>query len=207
LLPRRTKLASKDINVNGNADGTREHRSVDRGKESKGATIDHLPSGANGPGERRITPRSSFTAEAVMIDLKSGTRIEAHTSDLSLGGCYVDTMNPFPAGTELQLRLTAEGKSFDAMARVAYCQIGVGMGLLFTSAGPDQLSTIKKWFSELSGETRPELRMSANAEQPLYRATAKNEEHYILEELLVLMMRKGLLTEEEGEPILRRLLR
>jgi glyoxylate utilization-related uncharacterized protein len=116
-------------------------------------------------------------------------------------------MNPFPAGTELQLRLTTEGKSFDAEAKVAYCQIGVGMGLLFTTAGPGQLSTIEKWFAELRGETQPEPQVLADEEQPLYRATAKNEEHYILEELLVLMMRKGLLTEEEGEPMLHRLLR
>lgn len=189
------------------ADSGRESWSVGGREVNKGAAVDELPSGVIGPGERRITPRSDFTAEAVMIDLKSGTRIEAHTSDLSLGGCYVDTMNPFPTGTELQLRLTAEGKSFDAMARVAYSQIGVGMGLLFTSAGPDQLSTLEKWFAELRGEAPPELHLLAEEEQPLYRATAKNEEHYILEELLVLMMRKGLLTEEEGEPILRRLLR
>jgi glyoxylate utilization-related uncharacterized protein len=143
----------------------------------------------------------------VVVEPKSGARLDAHTSDLSMDGCYVDMMNPFPAGTEMELRLTREGKSFNAKARVAYCQIGVGMGVLFTTAEPEQLSTLEKWFAELRGETQPEPHVLADEEQPLYRATAKNEEHYILEELLVLMMRKGLLTEEEGEPILHRLLR
>jgi hypothetical protein len=192
--------------VNSSADGKREHSSVG-GEGNTRAAVDQLPSGASSSGERRSTPRSAFTAAVVAVEPKSRTRIDAHTSDLSIGGCYVDTMNPFPAGTELQLRLTTEGKSFDAEAKVAYCQIGVGMGLLFTTAGPGQLSTIEKWFAELRGETQPEPQVLADEEQPLYRATAKNEEHYILEELLVLMMRKGLLTEEEGEPMLHRLLR
>jgi hypothetical protein len=116
-------------------------------------------------------------------------------------------MNPFPAGTEMQLRRTKDGKSFNAKAKVAYSQIGVGMGVLFAATEPEQLLTLEKWFAELRGETRPVPNVLADEEQPLYRATAKNEEHYILEELLVLMMRKGLLTEEEGEPILHRLLR
>jgi hypothetical protein len=195
------------INVNIDIDGKRGRSSIAGGKGNAGRAVDQLPSGVRNSAERRSSPRSAFTAEAVTVEPKSGARIEAHTSDLSLGGCYVDTMNPFPAGTELQLRLTAEGKSFHAKARVAYCQIGVGMGLAFTTVEPEQLSTLEKWFAEIRGETQPEPDVLADEEQPLYRATAKNEEHYILEELLVLMMRKGLLTEEEGEPILRRLLR
>ena len=184
-----------------------------RGDSSSGvegetvAVVDQLPSGAVSTVERRRAPRSALTATAVVVEAKSGARLDAHTTDLSMGGCYVDTMNPFPAGTEMQLRLTKEGKSFNAKARVAYCQIGVGMGVLFTTAEPEQLSTLEKWFAELRGETQPEPHVLADEEQPLYRATAKNEEHYILEELLVLMMRKGVLTEEEGEPILHRLLR
>jgi len=80
------------------------------------------------------------------------------------------------------------------------------MGLGFTAVGPEQLSILEKWFAELRGELQPELPL-ADEEQPPYRATANIEEHYVLEELLVLMMRKGLLTDEEGEPMLHRLLR
>jgi hypothetical protein len=37
-------------------------------------------------------------------------------------------MNPFPTGTEMNLRLTKNGKSFHTKARVTYCESGVGMG-------------------------------------------------------------------------------
>lgn len=79
------------------------------------------------------------------------------------------------------------------------------MGLGFTTVGPEQLSILEKWFAGLRGELQPEV--LPDEEQPPYRSTANTEEHYVLEELLVLMMRKGLLTEEEGGPILNRLLR
>lgn len=185
-----------------NAEGKRES-----GEGKVGALVDQLPSGAPISGERRSELRCPFTARAIVVEPKSGARLDAHTTDLSPGGCYVDTMNPFPAGTEMQLRLTKEGKSFNAKAKVAYSQFGVGMGVLFATAEPEQLLTLENWFAELRGETQPVPNVLADEEQPLYRATAKNEEHYVLEELLVLMMRKGLLTEEEGEPILHRLLR
>jgi len=192
--------------VNRTGDGKQVYSTVGVGKEDIGAGVDQVPRGAGSSVEHRNTPRSAFTAAVVVVEPKSGTRIDAHTSDLSIGGCYVDTMSPFPEGTEVQLRLTAQGKSFNAKARVTYSLIGVGMGLGFTTVGPEQLSILEKWFAELRGELQPELLLPGE-EQPPYRSTANAEEHYVLEELLVLMMRKGLLTEEEGEPILHRLLR
>ena len=201
------KLPDEDIGVRRSADDKPGHSSGGGGKGTAGAVVDQLLGGAPSSGERRSQPRIAFTTGVAAVEPKSRARLDAHTSDLSLGGCYVDTMNPFPAGTEVQLRLTKEGKSFNTKAKVAYCQIGVGMGMIFTTAAPEQLSTLEKWFAELRGEAQPEPDVLADEEQPLYWATAKNEEHYILEELLVLMMRKGLLTEEEGEPILHRLLR
>ena len=192
--------------MNRSADGKQSYSSVGSGKENMEAAVDQLPSGASIPVERRRTPRSAFTAAVVVVEPKSGTRIDAHTSDLSIGGCYVDTMSPFPQGTDVQLRLTTREKSFNTKARVTYSLIGVGMGLGFTAVGPEQLSILEKWFAELRGELQPELPL-ADEEQPPYRATANIEEHYVLEELLVLMMRNGLLTDEEGEPMLHRLLR
>lgn len=192
--------------MNRSGDGKQSYSSVGSDKENMGAVVDQLPSGARIPVERRRTPRSAFTAAVVVVEPKSRTRIDAHTSDLSIGGCYVDTMSPFPQGTDVQLRLTTQEKSFNTKARVTYSLFGVGMGLGFTAVGPEQLSILEKWFAELRGELQPELRL-ADEEQPPYRATANTEEHYVLEELLVLMMRKGVLTEEEGEPMLHRLLR
>ncbi len=49
----------------------------------------------------RTSPRFTFIAEAEVAELGDGLRIVARISELSARGCYVDTVNPFPVGTEL----------------------------------------------------------------------------------------------------------
>lgn len=155
----------------------------------------------------RSHPRFSFTASARAVEIASGARIDARTTDLGRGGCYVDTMNPFPVGTMVRLRLTKDGMSFRLDARVVYSQVGVGMGLQFTAVPQEQLVTLESWLHELSGEAPQETGALEQDERVLSENDLKDEQRYALEELLVLLMRKGLLAEEEGEPILRRLVR
>jgi hypothetical protein len=164
----------------------------------------------NGPAglplvERRRTPRWSFVAAVSVLDPISGAHIEAHTTDLGPGGCYVDTMNSFPTGTKVQLRLTKDGKSVEADAVVACSQVGVGMGLALLSVAPGHRAVLDRWLVELSGaSSAPHTLDEIKIEEPRPDAS-KTASEYALEELLVALMRKGLLTEEEGEPILRRL--
>jgi len=49
--------------------------------------------------ERRRMPRVPFVASAELLEVDSGTRMNAQVSELSLHGCYVDTLNPLPKGT------------------------------------------------------------------------------------------------------------
>jgi len=48
--------------------------------------------------ERRRTPRYTFIASAELIEEASDVRIATRVSELSLYGCYLDMMNPFPVG-------------------------------------------------------------------------------------------------------------
>lgn len=73
------------------------------------------------PLERRHSLGAPFTAGVVELD--------AHTTDLSASGSWVDTMSPLPAQTEIQWQLTNNGKSFHTKARVIYCQTGVRLRL------------------------------------------------------------------------------
>ncbi len=160
--------------------------------------------------ERRRYPRWSFTAAVSVMEPASGAHIEAHTTDLGPGGCFVDTMNSFPPGTKVQLRMTKDGKSVEADAVVAFSQVGVGMGLSLTTIAPGHRAVLDHWFAELRGEVGPAPHtLDEVKEVKDIRASnlLKTETEYALEELLVALMRKGLLNEEEGEPILRRLLR
>lgn len=155
--------------------------------------------------ERRASPRCPFTAGVAAVEPASQTEIDAHTTDLSTGGCYVDTMSSFPAGTEMHLRLTKNGKSFHAKARVIYCQASVGMGLLFTEIAPAQRPVLDTWFSELRGESAPEPPIFHDGDPAPRVNSPENDERYIIEDLIALLTQKHVLTEDESEGILRRL--
>lgn len=157
--------------------------------------------------ECRRNPRWSFIAAASVLEPSSGAHIKAHTTDLSPSGCYIDTMNSFAPGTKVRLRITKEGKSVEADAVVACSQVGVGMGLTLTTIAPGHRAVLDRWFAELRGDANPEPSTLDPVKDVRASSTLKTESDYALEELLVILMRKGLMTEEEGEPLLRRLLR
>jgi hypothetical protein len=55
--------------------------------------------------ERRTDARYSFSATAEAVHLQADTRLNGRISDLSRGGCYVDTINPFPVGADVKIRI------------------------------------------------------------------------------------------------------
>ena len=60
-------------------------------------------------------------------------------SDISLGGCYVQTFQPLPAGSILQFLIKTEGVEIRGTAKVVAMHPGVGMALTFTElAAPDK---------------------------------------------------------------------
>ncbi|MGA2096890.1 MAG: PilZ domain-containing protein [Candidatus Acidiferrum sp.] len=173
---------------------------------------EHRKPGGNGfrpapPEDRRTYPRYHFTAAVEALDQNQRTRMNARTSDIGRGGCYVDTYCPFPLKTGVKLRLTNEKSSFLAEAKVVYSKIGMGMGLEFTSIEPKQMNVLEKWIGELSGSAPMgfaslEEHQNGNGQSS---AAPHKETGYILNELIVALMRKGTLTEEEGKTMLLRL--
>ena len=141
-----------------------------------------------------------------MTEAATGTRLSARTSDLGLRGCYIDMLNPFAAGTAVQVRLTRESESFEAEGTVVHAQSGFGMGVAFTAVNPDQLEVLRKWLGELTGELPPSLETppaEAAARRPL-----EQKELRILNKLISLMkMSKRVISESEGEELLRDLFR
>jgi len=164
------------------------------------------------PRERRAHPRYPFTAGAELIDVRSGTRLNARVSDLSRGGCYVDSISPFTVGTEVKLRITKDASSFSSQAKVVYAAVGMGMGLMFTAIEPEQRWMLEKWLAELrgepssEGETAEEPKDSAVATQSGPAKSTNSEQSYVLNELIIALMRKRVLTDAEGKALLQKLL-
>jgi hypothetical protein len=104
---------------------------------------------------RRSVRRCPFVASAEVTEPSSGTLLSGRTSELGLGGCYVDSLNPFPKGTHVELRILRDQGVFETKARVAYCDARFGMGLAFTDMTRDQLSLLEAWLTEIVSQLRP----------------------------------------------------
>jgi hypothetical protein len=105
--------------------------------------------------KQRSVRRCSLVASAEVIDLHSGARLAARTSELGLGGCYVDSLNPFPEGTLVGLRILRDQGVFETQAKVVYCDPRFGMGLAFTQMKPDQRSLLETWLVEIVSQLKP----------------------------------------------------
>jgi PilZ domain len=103
----------------------------------------------------RSVRRCPLVATAEVTELGSGTLLSARTSELGMGGCYVDALNPFPLGTLVGLRILRDQGVFDTKAKVVYCDPKFGMGLAFTEMRPDQRSLLEAWLAEIVTQLRP----------------------------------------------------
>ena len=101
--------------------------------------------------ENRFTRRAlrhPLVVDVEVTDLQSGIQIEERTKDLSLYGCGVSTVTPFPAGIKVMLKVSYPGKEIVAFGKVIYWRQDIGMGIAFTSMGPEDQKLLENWFAE-----------------------------------------------------------
>jgi hypothetical protein len=150
--------------------------------------------------ERRGTERHTFTAGADVRELTSGARFSTRTTDLGPGGCFVDTTNPFPVGSKLQLNLHKGKSSFETAGTVVYSQIGLGMGVAFDGLDDAQRSALADWLTEVTGER---VLVQESTQAPKRASDFQHRaESPALVRLVRLMIGKGILTEAEGASVL-----
>ena len=101
--------------------------------------------------ERRRAPRYPVIAEAEVTEIESETKLTAKTSDLSLGGCYIESMYPFPAGTCLELKLEA-GDTLLIAAKVVTCDPQFGNGIQFLRILPEDREILGKFLDHCADE-------------------------------------------------------
>ena len=100
--------------------------------------------------EPRHAPRYPFIAEAEVTEISSDTKLIAKTSDLSIGGTFLDMLNPSPEGIDIRVRIFHKSRTFTTLCRVIFALPNMGMGVVFRSVEDDQLAILQEWISELS---------------------------------------------------------
>jgi len=138
------------------------------------------------PAERRRYPRFPTNAE---IELKRGGTEQVSLlkmSDLSLGGCYAETMSPLPVDTsvEMMLKVGPIGIPIKGVVRTSHVSMGMGVG--FTHVDPERWKELAHVIHELSGGTKELVSVAA---------AKKMERDATVEAALGMMLR---LLEEKG---------
>ena len=154
--------------------------------------------------ERRNTDRHSFTASAEVVELSSGARFATRTTDLGPGGCFVDTMVPFPVGAKVHISVRKGKTLFQTGGIVMYSQAGLGMGIAFDNMEPQQRQSLDTWLEELNGGRHAQTAQDARrVTAPARRSSDRgSESSATLVRLIQLMIGKGILTAAEGASVL-----
>lgn len=167
---------------------------LQKGPSVKQRVVGKAPAGlVRGAGERRATTRQPFSAEAMLVDNQSAARMQGRCSDLSVAGCYIDTINPFPEGLAVRLRLSCGQGNFETDANVCFSHNGMGMGLVFCELTPDQEMSLVEWL-ENGGEPESPVSKPPVVSEPLNLSSMTDS---LAMRLIRLLRAKGSISEAE----------
>ncbi len=158
------------------------------------------PSSSAKASERRSAGRYTLTAAAEVIELGSGARFSTRTTDLGPGGCFVDTLVPFPVGSKVRVSVQKEKTKFECGGVVVYSQAGLGMGIAFDSMKPEDREQLDQWLVKLTGGKQ--LHANIQGRSASAPPGTRTIDHAALVRLVQLMIGKGILTEAEGSSVL-----
>ncbi len=98
--------------------------------------------------ERRTSPRHAFIAETEVTVIATNTTPKARTTDISIDGCFLDMLNPSPKGTDIRVKISHGGSTFEALGIVVLVVANLGMGIAFANVDGNQKALLQKWISE-----------------------------------------------------------
>jgi hypothetical protein len=99
--------------------------------------------------ERRRAVRYPLVADAEIVNPLSHVCLKGRTSDMSLLGCFINTIFSLLAGTEIQVQLKHEGKAFIAGGAVVRSEPSMGLRVSFGNMKGAQLRLLQKWLAGL----------------------------------------------------------
>ena len=87
--------------------------------------------------------------------------LEATVADICLGGCYISTISPPPAGTAVLLSFDASADGATIAGRTVTCMPGSGMGVEFIGgADADSNERLQSLIERLNGSAAKAARIA-----------------------------------------------
>ena len=101
--------------------------------------------------ERRRHPRYACSGSVRLRESGHEIWVDARFNEISMGGCYVETMSPFRHGTPLQLELSIDEQQILVAGVVRNSQPTMGMGIEFTHIQPREAEKLYRVVAQLGG--------------------------------------------------------
>jgi len=95
--------------------------------------------------EKRGSPRYFFFASAELTEENSQIRVPSRVSELSLYGCYLDMMNPFPV---VHLTIESGNALFQTRAKTIHSTPNIGAGVTFLDETPEFQPILNRWLEQ-----------------------------------------------------------
>jgi c-di-GMP-binding flagellar brake protein YcgR len=105
--------------------------------------------------ERRRHLRTKSAVEVEILLEKQATPLRAKTTDLSLGGCYLDMMFTFEVGTKLKLVLWTQDVKVTIDCVVVTRDLQVGNGIKFSNMTAEDTVKLQQIIAALPQPSRP----------------------------------------------------
>jgi PilZ domain len=116
---------------------------------SRSTRVGQIEAGARF-GQKRAVPRYPFSALATISEPIIRTQHSGLISDISLKGCFVESIDQLAYGTVIVIRLERSGQPFQSWGRIAHVHAGHGTGIVFFETSSDQQIILEGWIVELS---------------------------------------------------------
>jgi hypothetical protein len=115
------------------------------------------PSGMVPPGrtasakaDQRKSPRYKCAGSARLQEVGGTVATWTAFADISMHGCYVETVSPYRVGAALAMKLDANGFRVETMGEVRVVYPGLGMGISFANMSDEDRGRLRELVRSLS---------------------------------------------------------
>jgi len=105
--------------------------------------------------ETRRYPRHNAHKKMLVVWKKGSKKYVSRVENLGLGGLFICTQQPPPAGTSLQLLFNVPEGEVRRRAIVRNLSPGRGMGLAIVSMEQEHRARLDRWLKRLPAEVEP----------------------------------------------------
>ena len=100
-----------------------------------------------------VASATSYRLRCNIRSASDAAAMNTYTSDLSVGGCYVETARPFKVDTCLKIALSIAPQEFSIKGIVRASYPDVGMGIEFLDLSWQDTRTLHDFLATRGGET------------------------------------------------------